>query len=256
MAPSTKSKPSSSRAQNPLAGKSVLITGGTTGIGRATAILLAEAGAKVLIFGRHEQELSDAMADLVKVGDDVYGLTADVAMHEDVLRVFEEVDRRFKRLDVLINNAALAADGIEDGEPAEWRYVVATNLIGPMACAREAVERMKRHGGHIINVGSLSADSRGAGSSIYTATKSGLQGFSEALGKELVDHQIKVTLVEPGRVGTDMQPGPPAAQRKKEQKGEMLTAEDIAECIRYCLVQPDRCDVTVVKIQPHFQEKK
>jgi NADP-dependent 3-hydroxy acid dehydrogenase YdfG len=123
-----------------------------------------------------------------------------------------------------------------------------------MACAHEAVERMKKQGhGHIANIGSMSADVREEGSSVYVATKAGIQGFSAALRKEVNKYGIKVTLIEPGAVGTDMQPESPRDQRAKQDKQEMLKAEDIAACIHYCLIQPMRCDVVVVQIRPHMQ---
>jgi NADP-dependent 3-hydroxy acid dehydrogenase YdfG len=237
-----------------VAGKGILITGGTTGIGRATAILLARRGANVLIFGRHEQELKDALSDLQDSRGDVHGMTADVTKPAEIERVFQEADRKLGQLDVLINNAALGAGSIVDDSYTEWEYIVKTNLLGYMACAHEAVRRMQEvGGGHIVNVGSMSADVREEGSSVYVATKSGIQGFSEALRKEVNKHGIKVTLIEPGSVGTDMQPETPAEQREKEQSGTMLKAEDIATCIHYCLVQPARCDVIGVQIRPHGQ---
>jgi NADP-dependent 3-hydroxy acid dehydrogenase YdfG len=237
-----------------VSGKGVIVTGGTTGIGRATALLLASQGARVLIFGRNQRELDDAMADLREVGGEAQGMTADVATQEGVRRVFEEADRHLGRLDVLINNAALGAGSIVDGTYDECEYLVRTNLLGYMACAHEAVARMREQGsGHIVNVGSMSADVREKGSSIYVATKSGIQGFSEALRKEVNELGIKVTLIEPGAVGTDMQPGKEEHAAKAE-KEEMLKAEDIAACISYCLTQPRRCDVVAVSIRPHRQE--
>jgi NAD(P)-dependent dehydrogenase (short-subunit alcohol dehydrogenase family) len=237
-----------------LADKRVLITGGTTGIGRATALLLASRGAQVLIFGRHEQELNDAMHDLQKIGRNVHGMIADASRIGDVRRVFKEVDAKLGRLDILINNAALGAEGLAGMKHEDWEYVVRSNLIGYMSCAQEAINRMKRQkSGHIIHVGSMSADVREKDSSVYVATKSGIQGFTEALRKEINEFGIKVSLVEPGSVGTDMQEESPEEQREKEERGEMLMAEDIAYCIEYCLVQPPRCDVVVVQIRPHGQ---
>ena len=235
--------------------KAVLITGGTTGIGRATALLLAAQGAQVMIFGRHEQELNEAVNDIRRAGGDVLGLTADTADPEDIRRVFQEVDRQLGQLDILINNAALGYNSVMEGTYQEWQYIVNTNLLGYMAIAHEAIERMKANGwGHIVNVGSMSADVREKGSSVYVATKSGIEGFSEALRKEVNPLGIKVTLIEPGAVGTDMQSEySPKEQRKKEEKMEMLKAEDIAACILHTIIQPRRCDVVLMQIRPHLQ---
>jgi NADP-dependent 3-hydroxy acid dehydrogenase YdfG len=236
-------------------GKGIIVTGGTTGIGRATALLLASRGAKVLIFGRHENELNDAMNDLRHAGSDVHGMIADASKSEDIKRIFEAADAKLGRVDVLVNNAALAAGSVAEGAYEDWEYVVRTNLLGYMACAHEAITRMKKQGsGHIVNIGSMSADVREEGSSVYVATKSGIQGFSEALRKEVNRDGIKVTLIEPGSVGTDMQQPSPEEQRQKEEQGEMLRAEDIAACVYYCLIQPKRCDVVEVRIRPHLQE--
>ncbi len=239
-----------------ISNKTVLITGGTTGIGRATAFLLAAQGARVMIFGRHEKELHDALKDIQLADSEnkVFGLTADVSNPDDIRRVFQQVDEKFKGLDILVNNAALAYESIMEGGYSDWQYIVNTNLLGYMACAHEAAERMKPNGrGHIVNIGSMSADRREKGSSVYVATKAGIQGFSEALRKEVNPMGIKVTLIEPGLVGTDMQDESPEEQRKLEEKMEMLKAEDIAACVLYALTQPRRCDVVVVQIRPHLQ---
>ena len=99
----------------------------------------------------------------------------------------------------------------------------------------------------------MSADVREKGSSVYVATKAGIQGFSETLRKEVNPLGVKVTLIEPGAVGTDMQPSTPDEQREKTKELEMLKAEDIAQCVLYVLTQPKRCDVVEVKIRPHLQ---
>jgi NADP-dependent 3-hydroxy acid dehydrogenase YdfG len=234
--------------------KRVLITGGTTGIGRATTLLLAEKGARIFTFGRHEKELNEALAGFRNVSQNVHGTTADASKREDVRRVFAEADKNLGGIDVLINNAALGAGSVLDTKFEECEYVVRSNLLGYMACVYEAVPRMKaQRGGHIVNVGSMSADVREKGSSIYVATKAAIQGFSEALRKEVNELGIKVSLIEPGAAGTDMQPVSVPDQHKKEQQAEMLKAEDIAQCIYYCLTQPARCDVVSVQIRPHLQ---
>lgn len=240
-------------AAHPLAGKGIVVTGGTTGIGRATALRLVARGAIVLVCGRHERELREALADLTVQGQ-AFGTVADLAKQSDARRLFKEADRRLPRVDVLVNNAALAAGGLMEKDYDDWDYVVRVNLLGYMACARYAIDRMRRRkSGHVVNVGSMSADVREKGSSIYVATKSAIQGFSAALRKEVNGLGIKVTLIEPGAVGTDMQPESPRQQRRKEKKGEMLTAEDVAACVEYCLLQPTRCDVVAVQLRPHLQ---
>jgi len=243
-----------------LAGKSIVVTGGTTGIGRSTAQRLVADGANVLIFGRHEQELQDALKDIQSAANGsngkVHGMTADTSKPEDVDRVFQEADQKLGGVDILVNNAALAAHSILDTEFDEIQYVVQTNLLGYMNCCKHAIERMKAKGeGHIVNVGSMSDTVREKGSDVYVATKSAINGFSETLRKEVNEQGIKVSLIEPGLVGTDMttEQVPAEEQAEKIEKMEMLKAEDIAECVHYTLIQPKRCDVVQVQIRPHKQ---
>jgi NADP-dependent 3-hydroxy acid dehydrogenase YdfG len=243
-----------------LAGKSVVLTGGTTGIGRTTALRLVAAGANVVTFGRNEPELQDALKDIREKqssgGGQVVGLIADASKPADIERIFREADEKFGGVDILINNAALGAGSIIESDLNEIEYVVATNLLGYMYCCKYAIERMKAKGrGHIVSIGSMSALTREKGSDLYVATKTGVEGFSEALRKQANELGIKVTLIEPGLVGTDMTTDqvPKEQQPEKEAKGEMLKAEDIAECVYYTLTQPERCDVVKVQIRPHKQ---
>lgn len=237
-------------------GKAVLITGGTTGIGRATAILLARMGAKVMVFGRYEQELNDALKDIkAAASGEVYGFTADIAREDEIVRIFEEVDKHFDRLDVLVNNAALGYSSVTEGIYKDWEYIVKTNLLGYLACSAEAIKRMRiKKEGHIINIGSMSADVREVNSSVYVATKSGIQGFCESLRKEVNKEGIKVTLIEPGAVDTDMQQQSTEEKHQKVKDLKMLTADDIAMAVLYSLCQPKRCDVVELKVRPHLQE--
>ncbi|MCE3295715.1 MAG: short-chain dehydrogenase/reductase [Crocinitomicaceae bacterium] len=239
-------------------GKIVLITGGTTGIGRATALYLAELGAKVMIVGRHEKELEDALSDLKKINENnVFGMIVDVADQKGVEKIFQALDHRFGKLDVLINNAAIAYESVMDGSHDDRVYAVGTNITSYLLCAQEAAVRMKENGsGHIVNVGSMSAEGREGGSSLYVATKSAIQGFSVSLQKELNPHHIKVSLIEPGATATDMQ-GPDAEELKKKVEAEkMLDASDIAAAIVYCLCQPNRCNVSTMQVEPIMKDEK
>jgi NADP-dependent 3-hydroxy acid dehydrogenase YdfG len=235
-------------------GKTVLISGGTTGIGRATAALLAAEGANVFIFGRHERELRATLDYLSDATGSVFGAKADHSRPDDVRRVFAQVDERFGAVEILVNNAGVSAGAVaEDGDP-EWRYELAADLNGYIDCTRHAIERMRRRGGgHIVNIGSISAVHVNAGMSLYVAAKSAIAGFSRALRKELGAERIKVSLIEPGMVGTEILEGEdsePAVQKREQERGAMLKPEDIAVAVHYVLTQPARCTVSRLQIQP------
>ena len=245
----------------PLRGKSVVISGGTTGIGKATALRLAQEGARVFIFGRHERELGEALEEIRATGGEGHGVTADQARTADVRRVFHEADARVGGCDILINNAAVSADSVDQTDIEQVRYVLDTNLLGYMACVHEAINRMKRRASddgnanrgahaHIVNVGSMSADLREAGGEIYAATKAAIQAFSESLRKTANKHGVRVTLIEPGAVATPMQEKSPQEERRKIEAMEMLLPDDVARCVMYCLTQPQRVDVVSVQIRP------
>jgi NADP-dependent 3-hydroxy acid dehydrogenase YdfG len=235
-----------------LTGKAVIVSGGTTGIGRATAKLLAAEGARVFIFGRHQRELDEALAE---IGGDSHGTVADQSRQEDIERVFQEADRAVGGCDILINNAAVYVESDAEQSIADIRYVIDTNVLGYLACTHEAMRRMKRkgRGGHIVNVGSMSADLREPGAEIYVATKAAIQAFSESLRKTANKEGIRVSLIEPGAVATPIQEKTPEQEREELAKMEMLPPEDIANCILYVLSQPQRCDVVSVQIRPLMQ---
>lgn len=237
-----------------LEGKRILVTGGTTGIGRATIALLAQEGARVLTFGRHQADLDEALATARGSRGSVQGLTADAATREGVEQVFASVDANLRGIDMLVTCAALGAEPIHEMEEDEWRYVVETNLIGAMACARQAILRMEEQGGgHLLFVGSISAEIKAVGESVYSATKAGLQAFAETLRKEIADKNIKVTVIQPGSVATPMQPKTEEEQRKALANREMLHADEIAEAIHFALTRSQQADVVNLRIEPQFQ---
>ena len=236
--------------------KKIVITGGTTGIGKAIADVLVSLGGRVLIFGRDEKDFENAVADLKKQFPDgeVYGTPADVSKKEDIAKIFKIIDNELGGIDILINNAALGAPGITEESYDEYKYIIDTNITGYLAFAQEASARMKKQkSGHIVNIGSMSAESKEPTSTIYVATKSAIRGFSSSLRKELNPLGIKVSLIEPGAVTSDMQPGTKAEHKEKIQKMEMLEAYDIAMSTLFCLSQPQRCDIVSMQIRPHLQ---
>ena len=238
-----------------LEGKRILVTGGTTGIGRATVALLAREGARVLTFGRHQPELDEALAEARGSRGSAEGVTADTATQDGVRTVFAALDERLGGIDMLVTCAALGAEPMHEMEEDEWRYVIETNLVGAMACARQAILRMMESGGgHLLFVGSISAEIKAEGESVYSATKAGLQAFAETLRKEVADKNIKVTVIQPGSVATSMQSSNEGEQREAIASHRMLYAEEIAEAIHFALTRSERADVVNLRIEPRIQK--
>jgi 3-hydroxy acid dehydrogenase / malonic semialdehyde reductase len=207
-----------------LAGKRVLLTGGTTGIGRATLIILAREGARVLTFGRHERELEDALEAARGEGGEVFGLTADAATEEGIETAFAAVDERLGGVDILVACAALGAEPIHEMPEKDWSYVIERNLVGYLSCAKAAIARMEAQGeGHLFVVGSISTEIKAEGESVYSATKAGIQAFAETLRKEIAD--IRMSVIQPGSVDTDMQECSEDEKREAVSQQKMLRAE-------------------------------
>jgi NAD(P)-dependent dehydrogenase (short-subunit alcohol dehydrogenase family) len=238
-----------------LRGKRILLTGGTTGIGRETLALLVGEGARVLTFGRHEQPLQDALAYAQQGSGEATGLTADSATRDGIEQVFAAVDGRLGGIDMLVACAALGAEPIHEMDEDDWRYVVETNLIGYLACARAAIKRMEpQGGGHLLFVGSISTEIKAEGESVYSATKAGIQAFAETLRKEVADKNIKVSVIQPGSVDTDMQECSPDEKRAAVASEEMLHAAEVAEAIVFVLTRSARTDVVNLRIEPLVQK--
>ncbi len=233
-------------------GKRVVVTGGTTGIGRAIVRSLASQGARVVTLGRDENALKDALDAMADLPGEVHGIAADLATREGVERLFAEADVRLGGVDALVSNAALGAEPIDEMAD-DWRYVVEVNLVAAMAATRAALARLGK-GGQIVIVGSISAEIHAPGESVYSATKAGLQGFAETLRKEVEERGLRVALVEPGTTGSDMQEASDDEQREEIAKARMLRAEDVAEAVDFILSRPPRVDVVTLRLEPRLQE--
>ena len=237
-----------------LRGRKAIISGGTTGIGRAIAILLASEGAKVFVCGRTPEHLDDALERICEVGEGD-GINVDLSRQADIDRFVEEGEKFLGGIDLAVINAALPADGLQDTEIEDIRYLVDTNLTHMMTMARRVLDRMDA-GSDILFIGSMSAVSREGSSTVYTGTKTGMEAFAEALRKELAEKDIKVSNIEPGLVGTDMQlPDIPVEkQREMIHQAKMLRAEDIAVAAQFLLTQPRRTVVSLMRVEPRIAE--
>lgn len=239
-----------------LTGKRAIITGGSTGIGRAIAVLLASEGVKVFICGRNEEHLADALARIREVGEGD-GLAIDLAEADAIPKLFDAATAYLGGLDVAVINAAIAAEGLSDMSEKDLRYAIATDFTAYLLSAHAAVERLERSdekAADIVLIGSMSAHVLGPSSTVYAGIKYGIQGFAEAFRREMGVKNVKVSLVEPGLTGSDMQTDSPEEQREKIKKEESLRAEDIAVAVQYILTQPNRAVVQQLTITPRMQE--
>ena len=243
-------------AQPDLKGRRVAVTGGTTGIGRAIAVLLASSGARVFVCGRTPEHLEDALARIREVGEGD-GIAIDLADDGAPKRFIEAATERLGGLDAAVINAAVPAQGLTDMSEADLRYAIAVDFTGYLLSAHAAAEVLKDRG-DIVLIGSMSAHVLGPGSTVYAGMKAGIAGFSEALRRELGPKGIKVGLVEPGKTGADFQyPDIPAEkQRAMIAEETMLRAEDIAVGVHYMLTQPRRAIVQQLTISPREQDKE
>jgi 3-oxoacyl-[acyl-carrier protein] reductase len=236
-------------ARPSLKGRTAIITGGTTGIGRAIAVLLAAEGVKVFICGRTEAHLEDALARIREVGKGD-GINVDLARRDHVERFFKAADSYLGGLDIAVINAAVPADALSEPSEQDLDYQIEVDFTSYLRTTRAALDRMKA-GSDIVLIGSMSAVSQSAGSSIYVAAKTGIQGFAHSLRQEVSEQDIKVGLIEPGFTGADFQypEYPPEKQREAINDETMLRAEDIAVATLFMLTQPRRTAVSLMRVE-------
>lgn len=228
-----------------LDGRVAIVTGGSRGIGLATAAALLGRGARVVIHGRSAEHLTAATARL-QAGDRVLAVQGDVAQEADADRLLTETVAKFGGLDILINNAGVGRfSNVADMSTEAWRSIFDTNLTGVFFTTRAALPHLKRRGGGwIINVSSLAGSNPFAGAAAYCASKAGLNAFTEALMAEVRYDNIRVSTVAPGSVQTGF--------GGHEQAGTdwKLQADDVAEVITDLLAHPARSLPSRVELRP------
>lgn len=243
-----------------LSGKVVAITGASSGIGEATALLCAQSGAAVALGARRADRI-DALAQRIEAeGGAAAAIAVDVAA-EDQARGFVEAARhRLGRIDALVNNAGVMLLGPVEGADTEtWRRMIDVNVLGLLYCTHAALPLMREQGGgHIVNVSSVAGRRASLGAGVYNLTKFGVTGFSEALRQEALHANIRVTIVEPGFVETELLGHNEsyvidAAEKIKEQTGEILRSEDIADAIVHALAAPPHVSINEVLVRPTKQ---
>jgi NADP-dependent 3-hydroxy acid dehydrogenase YdfG len=246
----------------PLAGRVALVTGASSGIGEATAVALAQAGAAVALGARRRDRLEALAGKLRADGAAVLTLDLDVtdeaACADAVRRTREELGG----LDVLVNNAGVMLLGtIVGADPEDWRRMVQTNVMGVLYMTHAAINGMLEQGsGDVVNVSSVAGRTARKGAGVYNASKWAVNAFSESLRQEVTARGVRVSLVEPGAVATELsshitQPEAREASRQMAASMRTLQADDVARAIIYVVTQPPHVAVNEVLVRPTDQER-
>jgi 3-oxoacyl-[acyl-carrier protein] reductase len=220
-----------------LAGKVALVTGASQGIGRETALALAESGANVAIAARNEEKLTRLAEEIAARGSAALVVKMDVADAEQVRAGFKSVLEEFGKLDILVNNAAITRDGLAlRMKQEDWEAVIRTNLTGAHFCTQQALGTMMRaRSGRIINIASVVAQMGNAGQANYVAAKGGLIGLTKAIAMEIASRNVTVNAVAPGFIETPMTDVLPETVKEELKQriplGRMGTPRDVAAAI-------------------------
>ncbi len=205
-----------------LTGKVALITGASQGIGRATALALSAAGAKVAVAARNTEKLSTLVTEIESKGGTALAVPMDVADAAQIKTGFQQTLAKFGKLDILVNNAAITRDTLALRMKLEdWEAVLRTNLTGAHLCIQQALGAMlKQRSGRIINISSVVAETGNAGQANYVASKAGLIGLTRAIAVEVASRSITVNAVAPGFIDTPMTA--PLSQEIKDKMKTMI----------------------------------
>jgi NADP-dependent 3-hydroxy acid dehydrogenase YdfG len=243
-----------------LDGKVALVTGASSGIGEATALALAAEGAQVAAAARRSDRLDALVKRIAERRGQALPLAVDIADEAQVREMVQHTRDAWGRVDILVNDAGVGHLGPIDGANTEdWRQMVNLNLLGLMYATREVLPLMKAQGGgHIVNLSSVAGRTVREGNAVYSATKWGVGAFSEGLRQEVEKQRIRVTVIEPGVVATEMQRSiadqAPADEALAWVRTKTpLQSEDIAAAIVYAVTQPVHVDVNELLIRPTEQ---
>ena len=243
-----------------LDGKVAVVTGASSGIGEATAEALAAQGASVVVAARREDRLVGLVERIRGGGGRVLAAVCDITDEGQAHGLIRKAEEEFGSVDILVNNAGvMLLSKVGKGLSDEWRQMFDVNVMGLLYATDAAIEAMKRqHGGHLVNISSVAGrkvtrDSSG----IYAGTKFAVGAISEGLRQELLEDNIRVTVVEPGAVETELATHITDEDARESLGGllnlEILQAEDIANAIVYAVTQPERVSVNEILLRPTQQ---
>ncbi len=234
-----------------LDGLAGVVTGAARGIGKGCAAALASRGARILLADLDEGPLNDAVTELSSGGAEVTGRVTDVRDWESVEGMTEACIHAFGGIDFVVANAGVGDySALDTGDPERWRRVIETNFLGVLHTVRAAFPRMKeRGGGQIVLMASIAGRQTWVGEPVYIATKWAVVGLGWALRKEALEHNVRVTMIEPGMVDT------PLVRSTEEGRSELerfaaLSIDDVARAVVFALAQPPGVAVSELMITP------
>ena len=244
-----------------LKGKTVFITGASSGIGKACAYQFAEAGADLITSARRVDLIEQIANDIKSKFDvDVLAYKLDVRDRKEVEKTINELPEKWKKIDILINNAGLAKGlaKLYEDDPENWEVMIDTNVKGLLYVTRAIVPLMvARKSGHVINLGSIAGRAAYPNGSVYCATKHAVLAINNSLRMDLIDKNIRVSTIDPGMVETDFSNvrfNGDTERAKQVYKGLIpLTADDIAETVLFCATRPPHVNISEVVITPTAQ---
>lgn len=248
-----------------LDGTVALVTGASSGIGEATAVALSGLGAAVAIVARRSERLETLATRLRAAGGTALVITADITAEAEAARAVEHTVSELGRLDTLVNNAGVMLLGPVVGAPIdEWRRMVQINVLGLMYCTHTALPHLLdaaagggRDVADIVNISSVAGRMTRSGSAVYEATKHAVGAFSDALRLEVTTRHVRVSLVEPGAVTTELpshnRPEVRAVLEDRLSKMERLDADDIADIVAYIVTRPRHVAINEVLVRPTDQ---
>ncbi|MET8537028.1 SDR family NAD(P)-dependent oxidoreductase [Streptomyces sp. NPDC005065] len=250
-----------------LTGTAALVTGASSGIGAATARLLAEQGASVALVARRKDRLDDLAAEITKAGGAALAVAADIADRAQAEAAVQQTVDHFGRLDILVNNAGLMLLGpVVGADPTEWERMISVNVQGLLHTTHAALPHLlkaaedgPRQVADIVNISSIAGRVAWNGYGVYNLTKFGVNGFTESLRQEITQRHVRVGVLEPGGVDTELashndhKPEVREATAAFYEQTEVLAPEDIADGVAYMVTRPRHASIGELWIMPTDQ---
>jgi NADP-dependent 3-hydroxy acid dehydrogenase YdfG len=244
-----------------------LVTGASSGIGQATALALAAQGSAVALVARRRERLEELSGEIESQGGRALVIEADVGSEEQARSAVEQTVNELGRLDTLINNAGVMLLGpVQDAPLEEWERMLSVNVAGLLYCSHAALSHLLRAAddgprqvADLVNLSSVAGRVARLGSGVYNLTKHGVGAFSESLRQEVTQRHVRVSLVEPGAVDTELSSHNRPEVREQISKNfgevERLHADDIADAITYIVTRPRRVAVNEILVRPTEQQR-